>query len=130
MAKSGIELSIIPAIVFLSILLSPVAGYGGKVGGRTKISDVKTNNEVQELGKFCVEEFNKLSSSGGGPEGLKFSEVVEAETQIVSGVKYYMKIEANNGSLVKVFDSVVLVKPWLHSRHLVAFNPSFSPDSN
>jgi hypothetical protein len=51
--------------------------------------------------------------------------VVEAQTQVVSGVKYYLKIEATTQSEEKLmFDSVLVVKPWLRSKELLAFEPS------
>lgn len=119
MEKLGLVLCVISSI----LLMSSATRIEGMVGGRTKISDVKMNKEVQDLGKFCVEEFNKVLRKSNEGE-LIFTKVVEAETQIVSGVKYYMKIEIKRGSENKIFDSVVVVKPWIHSRQLVAFNPT------
>ncbi|AES71980.2 phloem filament protein PP1 [Medicago truncatula] len=87
------------------------------VGARTEISDVGTNKEVQELGKFAVKEYNYKQglNNGGGGEGLKFVEVVEAEQQVVSGMKYYLNISAvDHNGVQRMFNSVVVVKPWLH----------------
>lgn len=50
--------------------------------------------------------------------------VVSAESQVVSGIKYYLKIEATQHGKTKVFDSVVVVQPWLHSKHLLHFSPT------
>lgn len=50
--------------------------------------------------------------------------MVAAETQVVSGIKYYLKIEATQHGETKVFESVVVVKPWLQSKKLLAFTPS------
>ncbi|KAL3604798.1 hypothetical protein D5086_005657 [Populus alba] len=121
-----------PLFVFLvlyTLLVSGVSGNGGgMVGGRAKVSDVKTNKEIQELGRFSVKEFNNHRSTyrkGGEVGELVFSEVVEAETQVVSGLKYYLKIEATTQSEEKLmFDSVLVVKPWLRSKELLAFEPS------
>ena len=44
------------------------------------IMDVKNNNEVQELGRFSIEECNRKVGSNGG---LKFVEVVKAEYQYI-----------------------------------------------
>ncbi|KAI3706254.1 hypothetical protein L6452_23868 [Arctium lappa] len=98
----------------------------GIPGGRTKIKDVKTNKEVQELGSYSVDEYNRLQrSQKGGSGDLKFSKVVEAESQVVSGIKYYLKIEAVSKSGVsKVFDAEVVVKPWMKSKQLLEFKPS------
>ncbi|CAK7348929.1 unnamed protein product [Dovyalis caffra] len=106
-----------------------VSGYRGRmVGGRSEVSDVKTNKEVQELGRFSVKEFNNNRSrygNGGGVRKLMFSEVVEAQKQVVSGLKYYLKIAATTQNGEKqMFDSEVVVRPWLRSKELLAFEPS------
>ncbi|KAM7465684.1 hypothetical protein LguiB_013246 [Lonicera macranthoides] len=120
------------AIVLILILsLTVVNGLGGKVGGRTKIKDVKTNQEVQELGRFSVEQYNlgqRQRRSKGGSRGLKFTEVVEAEKQVVSGIKYYLKVMAATSSGVpKTFDAVVVVRALEHSKELLNFAPSSAP---
>lgn len=51
-------------------------------------------------------------------------QVVAAETQVVAGIKYYLKIEARQHGITKVFDSVVVVKPWLQSKQLLNFGPT------
>ena len=83
MAKSTLFLTVTTfmCIVFLANAIP---------GGRTKIKDVKNNQEVQELGRYCVEENNRKV----GSNGLKFVEVVKAESQVVSGTKYYLTIKA------------------------------------
>ena len=55
-----------------------------------------------------------------------FVKVVEAEKQVVSGMKYYLTIEAVNKTSgeVKVFEAVVVVKAWLRKKELVKFAPS------
>ncbi|KAL6575975.1 hypothetical protein OROHE_000446 [Orobanche hederae] len=130
MAKVPTLLLLLLIAVFL-LMSSIVSGYRGRmVGGRTEVRDVKSDKEVQELGRFCVKEFNKQQqhhhggcSNGVGPL-LVFSEVVSAQKQVVSGIKYYLKIEATNrnGETV-VCDSVVVVKAWLHEKELVTFEP-------
>ncbi|XP_052207290.1 cysteine proteinase inhibitor B-like [Diospyros lotus] len=115
------------AVVVAATSLTPAAG--GKVGGRTKVHDVKKNEEIQQLGRYSVQQYNlsrqkKTRGSSGGP--LEFKEVVEAETQVVSGIKYYLKIAATDsrdGSR-KMFDAEVVVKAWLHSKQLLNFAPS------
>ncbi|KAM7461704.1 hypothetical protein LguiA_029825 [Lonicera macranthoides] len=119
------------AIVLILILsLTVVNGLGGKVGGRTKIKDVKTNQEVQELGRYSVEQYNlgqRQRRGNGGSGDLKFTEVVEAEKQVVSGIKYYLKVmTATSSGVPKTFDAVVVVRPWEHSKELLNFAP-FSP---
>ncbi|KAK7311433.1 hypothetical protein RJT34_09571 [Clitoria ternatea] len=117
-------------VTLLSTLSS--ASCARMVGGKTQIHDVKTNKEVQELGRFAVEEYNRglnLYMGSNNNNKLKFSEVVEAQQQVVSGIKYYMKISATNNGIDKIFSSVVVVKPWLHSKKLLHFGPSSSTTS-
>ncbi|XVF84524.1 hypothetical protein PTKIN_Ptkin17bG0043900 [Pterospermum kingtungense] len=125
MAKTEvIILSLLLAIALSS--LTVVNGYGSMVGGKTQMDDVKTNKEVQELGRFAVEEYNKTQGkfrSNGGTK-LVFSQVVDAQKQVVSGIKYTLKIEATQNGLTKAFESVVLVQPWAPSKELIAIAPS------
>ncbi|KAF9621433.1 hypothetical protein IFM89_021472 [Coptis chinensis] len=96
--------------------------YGGrKVGGWKEIKHVKNNEEVQQLGKFSVEEYNRKKGSDGG---VVFAEVIEAQKQVVSGIKYYLKIVVEENGLANSFDAVVVVKPWDRSKELVTFVPS------
>lgn len=98
------------------------------MGGRTKIEDVNTNKEVQELGKYCVEEYNKnrYKSSNGSSirPAVVFVKVVEGEKQVVSGIKYYLKISAGSSGILKTFNAVVVVKPWADSKDMLSFCPS------
>ncbi|KAK9671393.1 hypothetical protein RND81_12G027200 [Saponaria officinalis] len=118
------------------------------VGGRVEVKNVKTNKEIQELGKFSVEEYNKnilenpIQDVAGraGLEGpLRFIEVVEAQKQVVSGLKYYLRVVAmqnnqnniiinnknnDDGLISKTFDAIVVVKPWVESKQLHYFGPS------
>lgn len=93
---------------------------------------MKTNKEIQDLGKFCVEEYNrnlqkqKQKVNNNNNNGLlSFSEVVEAEKQVVSGIKYYLKISATTSSgSPKMFDAVLVVKAWEKKKELLNFSPS------
>ncbi|KAK6914373.1 Cystatin domain [Dillenia turbinata] len=94
---------------------------GGIVGGITEIKDVKSNKEIQDLGKYCVEKNNSLAN---GNE-LTFSAVVKAEEQVVAGIRYYLTIEATqNDGVLKRFDADVVVQPWMKSKELLRFVPS------
>ncbi|KAK1412023.1 hypothetical protein QVD17_32960 [Tagetes erecta] len=113
--------------VTLFVIISSCVTNGGMLGGRTKVADVKTNKEMQEMGKYSVEEYNRLRrSEPGNDEGdLVFSEVVEAEQQVVAGMKYYLKLETfTKSGEAKVFQAVVEVKPWLRKKQLLRFAPS------
>ena len=104
-------------------------GYRGrKVGARTEVRDVESDGEVQELGRFSVAEYNRqLRGDGGGR--LEFGRVVAAQRQVVSGLKYYLRVAAveegaQNAGGERAFDAVVVVKPWLESRTLLTFAPA------
>nr|GMD98818.1 cysteine proteinase inhibitor B-like [Ipomoea batatas] len=129
MAKSTLNLFLFLLLSLLAIALSgaQVNALGRKVGGRTEIEDVKTNKEVQQLGRYCVEEYNKglKQKKQGTGRLLSFSEVVKAEKQVVNGIKYYLRISASTASgEANTFDAVVVVKPWAKSKELLSFAPA------
>ncbi|CAO2831407.1 unnamed protein product [Amaranthus hypochondriacus] len=112
------------------------------VGARQDIDNVKTNKEVQDLGKFSIEEYNKeirdniqpsspIRSIGlDGGSKLTFVEVIKAQRQVVAGLKYYLTVKAQEGDHTKVFDAVVVVKPWVQSKKLLIFGPSLESNLN
>ncbi|CAN4090791.1 unnamed protein product [Withania somnifera] len=110
--------------VFLLLLF--MFTLSNALGGRTQIKDVKTNKEIQDLGKYCVEEHNRHLQQKDSNGLLSFSRVVEAEKQVVSGIKYYLKISAITASsgAPKMFDAVLVVKPWEMKKELLIFSPS------
>ncbi|XP_027166943.1 cysteine proteinase inhibitor B-like [Coffea eugenioides] len=135
MAKSSSSLLTLPSFLLIFFILAlfsttlQVNALGRKVGAREKIEDVKSNKEVQELGEYCVSEYNKSlrkkNNESGAP--IIFTSVVEAEKQVVAGIKYYLKIKATTSSGVpKVYDAIVVVRPWVHTkpRQLLNFSPS------
>ena len=108
------------------------------MGGRTEIKDVKKNKEVQDLGRFSVEEYNRSLMEDMPPSPLRgvvgdrapkgrlmFLEVVEAQRQVVAGLKYYLKVAAIQDGVPRTFEAVVVVKPWeAQSKKLLNFEPS------
>ncbi|KAJ1286794.1 hypothetical protein BS78_03G379400 [Paspalum vaginatum] len=106
----------------------PDSAYRGrKVGGRTEVRDVEGNEEVQRLGRFSVAEYNRRQQQqrGGGGSMLEFGRVVSAQRQVVSGLMYYLRVAAaEEAGGERVFDAVVVVKPWLDSRTLLRFAPA------
>lgn len=124
-------------LVFLFLLLQALllsafrvsAGCGRMVGCRTDVGDVETNKEVQELGLFSVHEYNRRVVLGNHGDVVRrplvFSRVVAAQRQVVSGIKYFLRMEAGEEGRrrVRTFDAVVVVKPWLSSRTLLSFSP-------
>ncbi|EYU28504.1 hypothetical protein ABFS82_07G079500 [Erythranthe guttata] len=127
MAKHTAVLMILLPLLVMAVF---AAAIGGKVGGRTEVKNVKANKDVQDLGRYCVQEYNRqLQQKANGTKLLVFSQVVAAETQVVSGIKYYLKISAatRGGGAAKSFEAVIVVKPWIHSKELVNFAPSTPP---
>ncbi|KAL7145374.1 hypothetical protein ABFS83_07G078700 [Erythranthe nasuta] len=134
MAKhTAAVLILLPLLLLAVFTTQPAAAIGGKVGGRTEVKNVKANKDVQDLGRYCVQEYNRqLQRKSNGTAATKllvFSQVVAAETQVVSGIKYYLKISAatRGGGAAKNFEAVIVVKPWIHSKELVNFAPSTPP---
>ncbi|CAH9089911.1 unnamed protein product [Cuscuta europaea] len=110
---------------------SLVVMANAQVGGRTEIADAKANKQVQELGKYCVSEYNKglkekkLVEQGSDSGSITFSEVIKAEKQVVAGMKYYLRITATTSAgATKTFDAEVMVKPRATEKKLVTFAPS------
>ncbi|XP_022871750.1 cysteine proteinase inhibitor B-like [Olea europaea var. sylvestris] len=126
MAKASFFLIPLFLLFILALFSTRAATIEGLVGGRTMVKDVKTNKELQDLGKYCVEEYNrKQQHTARITKLLTFPQVVEAEKQVVSGIKYYLKISATTYSgALKLFDAVVVVKPWVDTKELLNFAPS------
>ncbi|KAM0931284.1 hypothetical protein ACQ4PT_000352 [Festuca glaucescens] len=97
-------------------------GRGRKVGARTEVRHVEENREVQDLGRYSVAEHNRRQREEEGGRGrLEFDRVVSAQRQVVAGIKYYLRVAAADD---RVFDAVVVIKPWLQSRALLRFAPA------
>ncbi|WMV56704.1 hypothetical protein MTR67_050089 [Solanum verrucosum] len=130
MTKSTKSISLLITLFIITTFSStPSKILGRKVGGRTPIKDVKTNKKIQELGKYCVEEYNhslrkyNQLMQNDNIEFLNFVEVLEAETQVVSGIKYYLKISTFTLGIVKVYDAELVIKSWEKKKELIHFSP-------
>ncbi|XP_006349967.1 cysteine proteinase inhibitor B-like [Solanum tuberosum] len=130
MTKSTKTISLLIILFIITTFSStPSKILGRKVGGRTPIKDVKTNKKIQELGKYCVEEYNhslrkyNQIMQKDNIELLNFVEVLEAETQVVSGIKYYLKISTFTLGIVKVYDAELVIKSWEKKKELIHFSP-------
>ncbi|KAH0930168.1 hypothetical protein HID58_015895 [Brassica napus] len=122
-------------------LVTPSANATRKsvvLGGEADIPNVQTNIEIQELGRYCVEQFNLMEESEQGNaesiadtavlNPLNFSRVVSAQKQVVAGLKYDLRIEViQPDGTSRMFDSVVIIQPWLHSKKLLGFTPVATP---
>ncbi|KAI3846136.1 hypothetical protein MKX03_012973 [Papaver bracteatum] len=116
-SSSLLTVSVLMFICFLSY-----TSVNAQLGGKTEIKDVKTNKEVQDLGKFSVDEYNLKKGEEGS---LTFTQVVKAQKQVVAGIQYFLKVSAQENGSPKFFDAVVLVKAWEKpANRLISFNPS------
>ncbi|CAN8315652.1 unnamed protein product [Cochlearia groenlandica] len=133
MLKLSLGLSL---LTFLMIAAVTPPANAAVLGGKSGVPNVKTNREIQELGRYCVGQFNLQEQRKAENEEsvsntdttvsnrLKFSRVVSAQKQVVAGTKYYLRIEVTrpDGSS-KMFDSVLVIQPWIHSKKLLGFTP-------
>jgi hypothetical protein len=119
-----------------------------RIGGIRDIPDVEHKKEIQDLGRFAVDEYNKqqvcvcictifwfrfrhycnaLDSEGflGFMQnvGISFSKVVKAQEQVVSGLLYYLTIKTKDGSKTKLYAAKIWVKPWEKFKQLQEFKP-------
>lgn len=54
---------------------------------------------------------------------LEFVRVVKVKEQVVSGIIYYITIEAIDGGEKKLYEAKVWVKPWMKFKELLEFTP-------
>ncbi|KAG8388896.1 hypothetical protein BUALT_Bualt02G0173000 [Buddleja alternifolia] len=93
---------------------SPIGGMNS--GGITPIPDAKHNPHIIDLARWAVDEYNKEHKTS-----LKFVKVDYAAQQVVSGMMYYITLEAANGGLMGVYEAKVWEQAWISSRKLVEF---------
>ncbi|GJW64220.1 gypsy type transposase [Tanacetum coccineum] len=94
-------------VTLLFLVSSYVTSTTAIPGGRTKVEDVTSNKEVQAVGKYSVEEYNRLKGNKDNDGQLMF-----------------VKLVNKTSGEVEVFEAVVVVKPWLRKKELVKFAPS------
>ncbi|WOL08847.1 multicystatin-like [Canna indica] len=89
-----------------------------KVGGVHDVSEGSQNSaEIQELGRFAVEEHNKKANSA-----LEFERVVKVKEQVVAGTVYYITLEAKDQSgETKLYEAKVWVQQWINFKELQEF---------
>ncbi|WVY91045.1 hypothetical protein V8G54_036559 [Vigna mungo] len=84
------------------------------VGG---ISDVPANSvEIEDLARFAVDDYNNKQNAL-----LEFVTVISAKQQVVSGVLYYITLEAKDGETKNVYETKVWVREWLNSKEVLEF---------
>ncbi|XP_078182692.1 cysteine proteinase inhibitor A-like [Carex rostrata] len=90
---------------------------GVQLGGiQQSFTDATNNLEMEMLGRFAINEYNSNKNSL-----LGFVRVVKVAQQIVSGIMYYLTIEAKNGTAVNLYEAKIWVQPWSNFRKLQDF---------
>lgn len=95
----------------------PVPGPEPVLGGYNPIPNPNAVHVI-EIAKFAVSEYNKQSGSK-----FKLHKVIKGETQVVNGVNYRLTLSTGKGSLLMIYETVVLEQSWLDSRKLIYFKP-------
>ncbi|KAF3787608.1 Cysteine proteinase inhibitor 2 [Nymphaea thermarum] len=122
MAISGSSMASFLLLVSLTAFLTGPSlcnAQVGRVGGKSDIPNVKSNKEVQDLGSWCVSEYNRKQQ-----RSLTFKEVTSGQQQVVAGMNYYLHIQTVDGGATKYYDAVVWVRAWLSSKQLLSFQPA------
>ncbi|XP_019702175.1 cysteine proteinase inhibitor 12 [Elaeis guineensis] len=88
------------------------------LGGVHDAKEIQNSVEIEELARFAVEEHNKKANTL-----LEFGRVVKVKEQVVSGIIYYITIEASDGGKKKLYEAKVWVKPWMKFKELQEFIP-------
>ncbi|KAE9617170.1 hypothetical protein Lal_00034205 [Lupinus albus] len=89
------------------------------VGGISDCEGFENSLEIQDLGRFAVNEHNTKQNAL-----LEFTRVVKAQQQIVEGVLYYLTLEAIDAGQKKIYDAQVWVRVWLNFKELTDFEPA------
>ncbi|GAA0151720.1 hypothetical protein LIER_43150 [Lithospermum erythrorhizon] len=103
MMKSTVSCTL--SLLFLTILITLISF---QVNGETKdIPNVESNKEVQEIGRDCIDQYNKKEVPRDPAKNLPltFKQVVKASLETVLGFKKYtLKINSafHNGTIVSI----------------------------
>nr|ABK21379.1 unknown [Picea sitchensis]ABK22996.1 unknown [Picea sitchensis]ACN40467.1 unknown [Picea sitchensis] len=105
-------------LILLLGCLCMLSDASTRIGGIRDIPDVEHKKEIQDLGRFAVDEYNTQQNVG-----ISFSKVVKAQEQVVSGLLYYLTIKTKEGSKTKLYAAKIWVKPWEKFKQLQEFKP-------
>ncbi|KAK9084673.1 hypothetical protein Sjap_025084 [Stephania japonica] len=77
------------------------------------------DSKIVEIGHYAVQEYNNRTHMG-----LKFVNLIKADTQVVAGINYRLVIAARNkNDQVQYYDAVVLERAWESYKTLTCFEP-------
>lgn len=119
MAKRDYD-SITTMAVYILLLgcLCASAEASAPSGGIHDIPGFEDKKEIQDLGRFAVDEYNRQQNAS-----ISFSKVVKAQEQVVSGLLYYLRVETMDGGETRFYAAKIWVKPWEKFRQLQEFKP-------
>ncbi|XVF69464.1 hypothetical protein PTKIN_Ptkin11bG0084300 [Pterospermum kingtungense] len=87
-----------------------------KVGGISEVEGNANSLEIENLARFAVDEHNKKENSM-----LEYKKVVNVKQQVVSGMMYYITLEAVDGDKLKIYEAKVWEKSWMNFKELQDF---------
>ncbi|XP_043718873.1 cysteine proteinase inhibitor A isoform X2 [Telopea speciosissima] len=89
------------------------------LGGVREVEGFQNSLEIDELGRFAVDEHNKKEN-----KILEFSGVVKAKEQVVAGTLHYLTLEVVEAGKKVIYEAKVWVKPWMNFKELQDFKPA------
>merc|ERR1711874_297654 len=104
---------IVPVAVLF--LISQAAAVGMPGG----LSPADVNSEkVKQMAQFALTTYD---AENGGPTRT-FEEVLQAQTQVVAGVNYFLKVRVSTPDGLYNCDFTVFDQPWINTRELTSSN--------
>ncbi|XP_042488280.1 cysteine proteinase inhibitor 6-like [Macadamia integrifolia] len=89
------------------------------LGGVREVEGFQNSIEIDELGRFAVDEHNKKEN-----KILEFAGVVKAKEQVVAGTLHHLTLEVVEAGKKKIYEAKVWVKPWMNFKELQDFKPA------
>ncbi|CAL5425412.1 unnamed protein product [Camellia sinensis] len=95
-----------------------------------KASPITWSDHIWGCQDYSLEEESMFLGTWIVPNAcLEFSKVVNAKKQVVSGMMYYITLEATNGGQKKAYEAKVWEKSWMKFKELREFKPIGDPPS-
>merc|ERR1712126_118081 len=98
------------------LFLVSQAAAAGMPGG---LSPADVNSEkIKEIAQFALTTYD--AENGGLPKTI--IEILQAQTQVVAGVNYFLKVQVSNSEGLYNCDFTVFDQPWTNTRQLTSSN--------